>query len=108
VQPAVRQALGRDNVWGVGLPMSPVVDTENTLEQFQFAYEAPWLDRNRRLQVDDPERRAGMIKALEAYALIWRKGRTPLDAVNWMPADGISPEQAVDEAIARIKQILAE
>jgi multiple sugar transport system substrate-binding protein len=108
VQPAVRQALGRDDVWGVGLPMSPVVDTENTLEQFQFAYEAPWLDRNRRLQVDDPERRAGMIKALEAYALIWRKGRTPLDAVNWMPADGISPEQAVDEAIARIKQILAE
>jgi multiple sugar transport system substrate-binding protein len=83
VQPAVRQALGREDVWAVGLPMSPVVDTENTLEQFQLAYEAPWLDRDRRLQVDDPEIRAGMIKALEAYTLIWRKGctrRSELDA----------------------------
>ena len=87
VQPAVRQALGRDDVWGVGLPMSPVVDTENTLEQFQLAYEAPWLDRDRRLQIDDPEIRAGMVKALEAYTLIWRKGCTPPDSVNWTPAD---------------------
>jgi multiple sugar transport system substrate-binding protein len=29
-------------------------------------------------------------------------------AVHRVAADGISPEQAVDEAIARIKQILAE
>ena len=28
--------------------------------------------------------------------------------VHRVAADGISPEQAVDEAIARIKQILAE
>jgi multiple sugar transport system substrate-binding protein len=77
VQPAVRRALGRNDVWGVGLSMSPVVDTENALEQFQLAYESPWLDRDRRLQVDDPEIRVGMIKALEAYTLIWRKGCTP-------------------------------
>jgi multiple sugar transport system substrate-binding protein len=87
VQPAVRQALGRDDVWSVGLPMSPIVDTENTLEQFQLAYESPWLDRDRRLQVDHPEVRAGMVEALEAYTLIWRKGCTPPDAVNWTPAD---------------------
>jgi multiple sugar transport system substrate-binding protein len=30
------------------------------------------------------------------------------EAVERVAADGISPEQAVDEAIARIKQILAE
>ena len=48
VQPAVRKALGRDDIWGVGLPMSPMVDTESELEQFQLAYEAPWLDRDRR------------------------------------------------------------
>ena len=30
------------------------------------------------------------------------------EAVHRVAADGISPEQAVDEAIARIKQILAE
>jgi hypothetical protein len=30
------------------------------------------------------------------------------NAVHRVAADGISPEQAVDEAIARIKQILSE
>ena len=30
------------------------------------------------------------------------------NAVHRVAADGISPEQAVDEAIARIKQILGE
>jgi multiple sugar transport system substrate-binding protein len=35
VQPAVRQALGRDDVWGVGLNMSvDSVDTVNGLNQF--------------------------------------------------------------------------
>jgi hypothetical protein len=34
--------------------------------------------------------------------LVWAK------AIHRVAADGISPEQAVDEAIARIKQILAE
>jgi hypothetical protein len=33
---------------------------------------------------------------------IWAK------AVHRVAADGISPEQAVDEAIARVKQILSE
>jgi multiple sugar transport system substrate-binding protein len=83
VQPGLRQALGCDDVSGVGLPMSPNVDTENTLEQSQLAYEAPWLDRDRRLQVDDPAVRAGMIKALEDYISIWRKGYTPPDSVAW-------------------------
>ncbi len=87
VQPAVRQALGRDDIWGVGLPMAPNVDTFNELEQFQLAYEAPWLDRDRRLQVDDPAVRAGMVEALEAYTRIWRQGCTPPDAVSWTSAD---------------------
>ena len=87
VQPAVREALGRDDIWGIGLPMSAAVDTENQLEQFQLAYGAPWLDRDRRLQVDDPEVRAGMIKALDAYTAIWRKGCTPPDSVSWTSAD---------------------
>jgi multiple sugar transport system substrate-binding protein len=34
--------------------------------------------------------------------LVWAK------AVHRVAAEGVSPEQAVDEAIARIKQILAE
>ena len=88
VQPAVRKALGRDDIWGVGLPMSAAaIDTDDELVQFQLAYEAPWLDRDRRLQVDDPAVRAGMIKALEAYTAIWRKGCTPPDSVSWTNVD---------------------
>ena len=41
VQPAVRQALGRDDVWGVGLPMSvEAADTENAFDEFMTAYGA--------------------------------------------------------------------
>jgi multiple sugar transport system substrate-binding protein len=89
VQPAVRKALGRDDIWGVGLPMSvaAVSDTFNELEQFQLAYEASWLGPDRGLQVDDPEMRAGMIQALSDYTAIWRKGCTPPDATNWANPD---------------------
>jgi hypothetical protein len=43
----------------------------------------------------------------------WRHGQVRQEwtwskAIHRVAADGISPEQAVDEAIARIKQILAE
>ena len=80
--------LGRDDIWGVGLPMSAGGSTPTTSSmQFQLAYEAPWLDRDRRPQVDDPAVRAGMIKALEAYTAIWRKGCTPPDSVNWTNID---------------------
>jgi multiple sugar transport system substrate-binding protein len=89
VQPAVRMALGRDDIWGVGLPMSvaAVSDTFNELEQFQLAYQASWLDRDRRLQVDEPEVREGMVHALSDYTAIWRKGCTPPDATSWTNSD---------------------
>jgi multiple sugar transport system substrate-binding protein len=85
VQPAVRKAIGREDIWAVGLPMSvaATIDTELELTQFQLAYQASWLSRDRRVQVDDPAIRAGMIKALDAYTLIWRKGCTPPDAASW-------------------------
>jgi multiple sugar transport system substrate-binding protein len=84
VQPAVRRATGRDDIWGVGLPMSAAApDTEDELKQFQLAYDAPWFDLDRRLQVDDPAVRVGMIKAMDAYTALWRKGCTPSDAANW-------------------------
>jgi multiple sugar transport system substrate-binding protein len=84
VQPAVRKAMGRDDIWGVGLPMSAAAgDTDDDLLQFELAYGTPWLDRDRRPQFDDPAVRAGIIKALNAYTAIWRKGCTPPDSVNW-------------------------
>ena len=62
VQPAVRRATGRDDIWGVGLPMS--IDGERHLMQFlQFmqAYDADYVTRDGTLVIDDPEirRQAG-------------------------------------------------
>jgi hypothetical protein len=41
------------------------------------------------------------------YGRIWEE-RVWAKAVHRVAAEGISPEQAVDEAIGRIKQILSE
>jgi multiple sugar transport system substrate-binding protein len=88
VQPAVRTALGREDIWGIGVPMSAEsVDTDDTLLQFELARGTPWLDLERRPQVDRPEIRAGIIEALKAYTSIWRKGCTPPESVNWAAID---------------------
>ena len=75
VQPAVRNALGRNDIWGVGLPMSAAatVDTDVEFLQFQLAYQASWLGRDRRVQVDDPEVRAGIVQALRDYTVRHRR-----------------------------------
>ena len=41
------------------------------------------------------------------YSRVWQENIWG-KAIHRVAAEGISPEQAVDEAIARIKQILAE
>jgi multiple sugar transport system substrate-binding protein len=87
VQPAVRRATGRDDIWGVGLEMGAAgPDTRNEFSQFQHAYETFWADRDGRLTVDDPIVRARLVKALDAYTAIYRKGCTPPDAVDWVAA----------------------
>jgi multiple sugar transport system substrate-binding protein len=84
VQPAARKALRRDDIWAVGLPMSGAAsDTNAQLLQFELAYGTAWLGSDRRPQIDDPAVRAGIVKALDAYTLIWRKGCTPPDSVSW-------------------------
>jgi multiple sugar transport system substrate-binding protein len=44
---------------------------------------------------------------LPAFAVLDREEIWP-KAVHRVAADGLTPEQAVDEAIARVKQILSE
>jgi multiple sugar transport system substrate-binding protein len=84
VQPAVRQALGRDDVWGIGLPMAAAsVDTENGIWQFIHAYEANYVTSDGRLVIDDQEVRRRLIKAVDSYTAIYRKGCTPPDSVTW-------------------------
>jgi multiple sugar transport system substrate-binding protein len=84
VQPAVREALGRDDVWGVGLSMSvDSVDTGNGIWQFVDAYEADYVTRDGRLVIDDPEVRRRLVQAIDSYTAIYRKGCTPPDSVTW-------------------------
>jgi multiple sugar transport system substrate-binding protein len=88
VQPAVREALGRDDIWGAGLTMS--VDSNDTLNgfwQFVDAYEADYVSRDGLLLIDDPEVRRRLIKALDGYTAIYRKGCTPPDSVTWTNRD---------------------
>jgi multiple sugar transport system substrate-binding protein len=83
VQPAVRKATGRDAVWGVGLPMSPAVDTWFQFLQFVAAYHAEYVTRGGDLVIDDPEVRRALVKALTKYTDIYRKGCAPPDALIW-------------------------
>jgi multiple sugar transport system substrate-binding protein len=82
-QPTVRKALGRDVIWGIGLPMSASVDTGNAFFQFAHAYEADFVTRDGRLVIDEPLVRDRLVKVLDSYTAIWRKGCTPPDAAGW-------------------------
>jgi multiple sugar transport system substrate-binding protein len=83
VQPAVRKALGRNDIWGVGLPMSETADTFVEHGQFIAAYEADYLTPDGRLLIDDPEIRQRLVKAIDGYTAIYRKGCAPPEAVDW-------------------------
>jgi multiple sugar transport system substrate-binding protein len=83
VQPAVRSATGRDDIWGIALPMSRVYDTEFEFFQFVAANEADYVTRDGRLVIDDPGIRQKLVETLDSYTAIYRKGCTPPDAVSW-------------------------
>jgi multiple sugar transport system substrate-binding protein len=88
VQPAVRNALRRNDIWGIGVAMSAsAVDTDDNLLQFELAQDTAWLSQDRRPQFDRPAIRAGIVRALNAYTDIWRKGCTPPGSVNWTNID---------------------
>ena len=88
VQPAVRRATGRDDIWGVGLSMSvDAGDTETEFFQFVGAYDADYVTRDGRLVIDDPEIRRKLVKAIDSYTAIYRKGCTPPDSVTWANID---------------------
>jgi multiple sugar transport system substrate-binding protein len=88
VQPAVRKAQGRADIWGIGLAMS--VEAQDTTDQFfQFvaAYDADYVTRDGRLVIDEPEIRRKLIRAIDDYTAIYRKGCTPPDSVTWTGYD---------------------
>jgi multiple sugar transport system substrate-binding protein len=86
VQPAVRKATGREDIWGVALPMSAgAADTSIGFFQFVSAYEANYVTREGQLVIDDPEIRQKLVKAIDSYTAIYRKGCTPPASVDWGP-----------------------
>jgi multiple sugar transport system substrate-binding protein len=77
VQPAVRRATGREDIWGIGVPMS--VDAAETwmfFRQFMIVYDADYVTRDGRFVIDGPEIRQRLIRAMESYTALYRKGCT--------------------------------
>jgi multiple sugar transport system substrate-binding protein len=88
VQPAVRQATGRDDIWGIGLPMSGAAyDTWFQFHQFMAADEADYVTADGRLVINDPEIRRKLIEAMDSYTAFYRKGCTPPDSLTWANPD---------------------
>jgi multiple sugar transport system substrate-binding protein len=88
VQPAVRQATGRDDIWGIGLAMSAQAsDSDVHFSQFRVVYGADYVTREGRLAIDDPEIGQRLIKAIDSYTAIYRKGCTPPDSASWGDLD---------------------
>ena len=85
VQPAVRQATGREDVWGVGLPMSaeafdtvvPVPPVHGCLRG--GLRDPRWPTRHRR----PGDQAKGSIKAIDSYTAVYRKGCTPPNSLTW-------------------------
>ena len=83
VQPAVRKATGRDDIYGVGLAMSAAAeDTAYQFWQFVSAYEADYVTRDGRLVIDrargpEPARRGArrLHRALPQGLRPARRGR---------------------------------
>ena len=85
VQPAARRAMGRDDIWGVGLSMSlEAADTANGFRQFMIAYGADYVTPDGRLVIDDPEIRQALSTAIDSYTALYRKGCTPPSSIGWI------------------------
>jgi multiple sugar transport system substrate-binding protein len=84
VQPAMRRATGRDDLYGVGLAMSiEANDTFVQFKQFIQAYQANYVTREGKLIIGDPDVRRRLIKAMDSYTGIYRKGCTPPGSIDW-------------------------
>jgi multiple sugar transport system substrate-binding protein len=87
-QPAVRQATGRDDIYGIGMPMSAdASDTVTALDQFRDAYQVDYLSPDGQLLLDQPDVRDEAIEILTAYTAISANGCTPPSATEWTNFD---------------------
>jgi multiple sugar transport system substrate-binding protein len=63
------------------------VDTNEFFFTFIAAYEADYVTHDGRLVIDDPEVRQRLVKAIDSYTAVYRKGCTPPDSVTWGDPD---------------------
>jgi multiple sugar transport system substrate-binding protein len=84
VQPAVRKATGRTDIYGVGLPISSEAsDTDDSLEVFAAARGAEVLTRDGKLLLDDAAARDKFVRAVDEYTGFYKRGYTPPDSLTW-------------------------
>jgi multiple sugar transport system substrate-binding protein len=84
VQPAVRKATGRDDIFGIGLAMSPDAnDTVDGLAQFADALTRDWPEPWGTSLAEDPGAQATLVEALRQYTAVYEKGCTPPQSVTW-------------------------
>ena len=57
-------------------------DTVDQFFQFVAAYEAHYVSCDGKLVIDDPEIRRKLVKAIDSYTAIYRKGCTPPELVT--------------------------
>ena len=61
--------------------------TGRAFAQFADAYEANYVTRDGKLAIDDPEVRRKLIKAIDSYTAIYRKGCAPPGSAFWAADD---------------------
>ena len=82
------RSRGFSDVYGIGLPMSPLAnDTSEIFEYFLQSYGAEIVDDQGRLTLDNPVVRKAVVAALVDYTNHYRDGFVPPDAVDWSDAD---------------------
>jgi multiple sugar transport system substrate-binding protein len=89
VQPAVRRAVSRDDIYGIALNMSGDAPGETDVQFMQFidAYGAEYVTRDGQPAINNPEVRQKLINTMDSYTAIYRKGCTPPNSVSWDNSD---------------------
>jgi multiple sugar transport system substrate-binding protein len=79
---------GFADVYGIGLPMSPLAnDTTEIFEYFLQAHGANLVDASGKLMIDDLGLHKKVVSALSDYTDQYRDGFVPPEAVDWSDAD---------------------
>jgi multiple sugar transport system substrate-binding protein len=87
-QPAVREATGERQKYGIAHAMSSAAsDTIFAYMMFLNAFDVKLVDENGALTVDEAQTRDGMIAAMESYTKPFLNGCVPPGSVNWQDSD---------------------